>query len=261
MNTKRGYGHIIDDSPDDSPSARAHFGAYAALPARADLSGFVARVRDQLGSSSCVGQATAAAIDIRLRRLGAFRSEASALALYALARLYDKPASEPLVDEGTTARTLFRAVRDFGVPPESTWPFRAEDYEERVLEPLPMDVLQAGSCAALPAWYRIDSVGHARINEIRHALSRDYPVILSIRVDQAFEDARASDEIGAFDGEELGRHMLACVGYETDRDGRTRFRILNSWGPEWGDNGFVWFSEQRILDAGTRDLYVVQVAP
>jgi C1A family cysteine protease len=259
VNIKRGYGHIIDDSPDDSPSTRAHFGAFVFLPARADLTPYVARVRDQLGSSSCVGQATAAAIDVRLRRLGAFRSEASALALYALARLYDKPASEPLVDEGTAARTLFRAVRDFGVPPERVWPFDA-DYAERVLEPLPMDVLQAGGAASLPAWYRIDSVGRTRVDEMRHALSRGYPVIFAIRVDQAFEDATGKKPIGAFDGEELGRHMLACVGYETDANG-TRFRILNSWGDQWADGGFVWFDEARILDPGTCDLYVVQVAP
>jgi hypothetical protein len=37
----------------------------------------------------------------------------------------------------------------------------------------------------------------------------------------------------------LGGHCVAVVGYD---DNRQAFRIMNSWGTGWGDNGFLWVS-------------------
>lgn len=37
----------------------------------------------------------------------------------------------------------------------------------------------------------------------------------------------------------LGGHCVALVGYD---DSRQAFRIMNSWGTGWGDNGFLWIA-------------------
>jgi Papain family cysteine protease len=37
----------------------------------------------------------------------------------------------------------------------------------------------------------------------------------------------------------LGGHCVALVGWD---DTRNAFRIMNSWGASWGDNGFLWVS-------------------
>ena len=36
-------------------------------------------------------------------------------------------------------------------------------------------------------------------------------------------------------------HMMLIIGYDDDEaNGNGAFRILNSWGEKWGDNGKLW---------------------
>jgi C1A family cysteine protease len=40
-----------------------------------------------------------------------------------------------------------------------------------------------------------------------------------------------------------GGHAITIVGYDDDKHA---FRMLNSWGPNWGDHGFMWIDEDFI---------------
>jgi hypothetical protein len=40
-----------------------------------------------------------------------------------------------------------------------------------------------------------------------------------------------------------GLHAVTCVGYD---DSLKAFRIVNSWGPRWGDNGFLWLDQEFV---------------
>lgn len=42
----------------------------------------------------------------------------------------------------------------------------------------------------------------------------------------------------------IGGHEVAIVGWDEDRD---EFEIFNSWGPNWGDKGFLWMPEEYIM--------------
>jgi C1A family cysteine protease len=35
-------------------------------------------------------------------------------------------------------------------------------------------------------------------------------------------------------------HMMLIIGYDDGKANGGAFRILNSWGKEWGDNGKLW---------------------
>jgi hypothetical protein len=39
-------------------------------------------------------------------------------------------------------------------------------------------------------------------------------------------------------GANIGGHAMLLVGYD---DNRNAWRVMNSWGPNWGDGGFFWF--------------------
>lgn len=47
-------------------------------------------------------------------------------------------------------------------------------------------------------------------------------------------------------GGEVGGHALAFTGYRTTARGR-HYRLENSWGPEWGDRGGCWVSEDGFI--------------
>jgi hypothetical protein len=43
----------------------------------------------------------------------------------------------------------------------------------------------------------------------------------------------------------LGLHAVTVIGYD---EGRKAFRIVNSWGTNWGDKGFLWLNEDFVRD-------------
>lgn len=47
-------------------------------------------------------------------------------------------------------------------------------------------------------------------------------------------------------GTEVGRHAMVCCGIGRDRKGNTVIKIKNSWGENWGINGFAWLDENFI---------------
>jgi C1A family cysteine protease len=47
-------------------------------------------------------------------------------------------------------------------------------------------------------------------------------------------------------GEKVGGHAYAIAGYGW-LHGFLRYRIENSWGPRWGDNGGAWIWEYDLL--------------
>jgi hypothetical protein len=69
---------------------------------------------------------------------------------------------------------------------------------------------------------------------------------------------------GGFHGDVLpppqayyGSHALLAQGYRTTSSG-VQFLVQNSWGPDWGQNGFVWIPED-ILKSRLRSAYRVHV--
>ncbi len=42
-----------------------------------------------------------------------------------------------------------------------------------------------------------------------------------------------------------GFHAITVIGYD---DSLKAFRIVNSWGPKWGDKGFLWLSEDFVKE-------------
>jgi hypothetical protein len=214
--------------------------------ASVDMSPFVDRVRDQLGTGSCVGQAIARAAHIRAALLSRPIPFPSALAIYANARSY------PLIDEGCRPRDAMRGIQDYGLVSEDVWPFE----ESRVDITLPWDVVQSGSGAKLEGYYRLWTQGEALAMSVRVALSNGYPVIFGQDVDDDFYNYTGGI-LGAFRGPSQGGHMTTLIGYD-----ETSFLAVNSWGDQWGMGGFYRVSAERLTDPNvSSDFYAIELPP
>ena len=253
LSFETGYVPDVPDARDYDASAR--FGAPVDLPAESlGLRAFVRRVTRQVGSS-CVGMAIARAIDCRLRRLRFRGPEPSGMAIYAgaLQALGEKPYR----DEGSRARDAMAFVKEIGVPREEIWP---SDDRSLVARELPWHVHQDASRFLLFRWWRISTVGRARSDSIAKALAEEIPVVFGLDLDEKFHAYR-SGTIEHLDDTRGGGHMLCILGYRTEADGSRVFLVINSWGEEWGENGYCWIHERVICSSRAGDFYAIEVSP
>jgi len=79
------------------------------------------------------------------------------------------------------------------------------------------------------------------VDALVEAISKQ-PVSVAIEADkQSFQFYKS----GVYDDPECGQeldHGVAAVGYGTSEDGKDYFKVRNSWGPSWGDEGYILIS-------------------
>ena len=102
------------------------------------------------------------------------------------------------------------------------------------------------------AWFHTtDTTG---VNQIKQLLANGSTSCLSIWVWGNFDAIAAHDYmycVADQEGSNRGGHLVTFVGYDdtlTTHDGKGAFRMVNSWGPGWGQQGYFWMSYEAVMD-------------
>ncbi|HEU4608439.1 MAG TPA: C1 family peptidase [Chitinophagaceae bacterium] len=79
---------------------------------------------------------------------------------------------------------------------------------------------------------------------IRENLSQGAPVVIGMMVGPSFMQPMMGKDVwepeaGDEQMQGFGGHAMCVVGYDDSKYGGA-FLLMNSWGPEWGHNGFAW---------------------
>jgi C1A family cysteine protease len=251
-NKKRGFGWRPDRvDPRDYSTDLLQLGS-TELPDAVSLRPFVTEVYNQAGTSSCVAQAVAGAIQILENRAGLQYLPISRLFLYWNSRKFHFAQWK---DEGTFIRTCIKGLSRFGAPDEKFWPWSTSWFKlnrspgwEAFMRAFP----RRGG-----AYYRVDAVGPARVLEIRKALAEGLPVVFGTSVgtdflkdggDYVIDTPHVLDIVGG--------HAMVIIGYAKRPDGSYLFETLNSWGKGWRSGGVCWLTEKYITWEKTRDFTV-----
>lgn len=89
--------------------------------------------------------------------------------------------------------------------------------------------------------YHLDGfsrVSGADFFAIRGSLQSKQPICFGMQVNQAFQALNATNNIFSPTGSG-GGHAMAVVGYD---DARQLLKVQNSWGTDWGAEGYFWIS-------------------
>lgn len=213
---------------------------------------------DQYSAGSCVGNATADAVEILNAIAGHPPVQLSRMFIYTLARnLADEDGdgrSDIDKDEGTYPRLAFDVLTKFGVCREDIgvdkggWP-----YDLTKLHTLPsLKAMRAATGHRIHSYYRITESGSDRIDAVLAALRANHPVVIGTKVEKSFLSVSSADPVGVPKGETIGGHALIIVGYLQAQG----FIVKNSWGGSWGDNGCCIMAPEYIVWRETSDLWV-----
>ncbi len=127
-------------------------------------------------------------------------------------------------------------------------PFRQFGYNEQTCQIQP-DLSHRGEASK----YR--TKGYTRLTKgannykpdvygIKQHLAQGAPVVIGMMVGQSFQHNMMGQQLwrpsrAEYAGAGLGGHAMCVVGYDDNAAGGA-FRIMNSWGRQWGDDGYVW---------------------
>jgi C1A family cysteine protease len=153
-------------------------------------------------------------------------------------------------DGAVGLRSTLKAVTCCGLPPEHLWP-----YDVAVADVQPEPLLYSFATRFHELRYvRLDARnarGGEVLDVVRSFLAAGFPVAFGLAVPTSISRAAEIAYRPAFDSAPAGQALLA-VGYD-DRwlsSSRGALLVRNSWGAEWGDNGYGWlpyaFVEERL---------------
>jgi bacillopeptidase F (M6 metalloprotease family) len=88
--------------------------------------------------------------------------------------------------------------------------------------------------------FRINSFAQVSLSDqtaIKTLLSQNHPLIAGTSIDDNFTNATAGMIWNTFNGVYGSNHGYVICGYD---DSRHAYKVINSWGTSWGDNGYTW---------------------
>ena len=183
----------------------------------------------------------------------------SARYLYEKARMIDietylgvKP-SKKEKDEwvGITASSIIKVIKDHGVPPEEAWRFMPGQRE--LPEKTTWEELDSTASKFKAQVYPLHSV-----EDIPKHLRLGRPIIVGVSVyDNSWDGAKNSRILPPQkDGHIQGGHVITIIGYDPKS---TDIRFANSWGIDWGDDGFGLMTMEVLKKINGSDLFSLEV--
>jgi len=213
-----------------------------------DLRNFSSPPQNQRRTSSCVAHAVVKALELkRIMKYGyGSHVELSIMAVYYLARELQFPQSSS-IDRGTYISLACDVLRRWGVCPDVDWPFVIK----KVNKTPPWLAMRKAYQHKIEAFYRIQSSGNNRIEDIIQCLNAGNPVVFGTAVGKNWSSYRIGEVLSKPD-EIRGRHATCLVGYQNGK-----FIGENSWGSRWGDGGFYLMDEDYIKWNETADIWTI----
>ena len=219
------------------------------LPASADLSEWLPAVGSQGEQGSCVAWATTyymrSYYENRQSPTTAKQTPLSPAFVYNQLKKQDASCKTGL-NIGMTLEFL----KLKGAPPLRSFP-----YSQNNCSALPDQAVESVATQfKIDNWRRLTK---GNLDDVKGEIARGRPVIIGMIVSEKFKDFRGKSNFDELisESETRGGHAMTVVGYD---DARQAFRLVNSWGQQWGDRGFAWISYESF-NSNVRESYTATV--
>lgn len=152
-------------------------------------------------------------------------------------------------DSGQYLQVMCRVANQVGVTFEQLCPYNTNKYNEQ------------------PSWWSYSTAKLMRIksyyrcldsDDIFNALINKKPVVIGIQVRGSFFNLNKNNDVyNPLNTEKVyGGHAITICGYNKDKDS---FLIVNSWGTNWGNEGYFWAPRSMIDSSDLIDAWAVSL--
>lgn len=210
-------------------------------PAAKDLRAWCSPIEDQGSLGSCTANAGVGLMEYYQRRAFGKYFDGSRLFLYKATRNLEGWTG----DTGAYLRSTMKAMVLFGIPPERYWPYQIGQFD---VEPTAF-CYSFGQSFKTIKYYRIDPPGTSTskvLSAIRRNLAAGLALMFGFTVYSSIPPVGTGSGDIPFPGPAervLGGHAIVAVGYDDKKQiGKEKGALLirNSWGTEWGEQGYGW---------------------
>lgn len=150
------------------------------------------------------------------------------------------------MDSGATISDGMEVINKIGICQERDYPYIIADFTN-----------QPSSEAYENASY-FKTFGYRKIelDDIKTSLVNGYCVAIGFSVQTSFESSSVKNT-GNYNPDKLekviGGHAVVICGFDDNYepgDSKGAFKVRNSWGSQWGQNGYFWVSYDHVLNGG-----------
>ena len=209
-------------------------------PESYDLSRFLPPVDTQGNQGSCVAWATGYYLKSFQENYQNFQDDlAASTVILSPSFIFNQIKISPC--SGSQIADALDLLQVSGTPEWTIMPYSENDCETK-----PTDLQRS-----LAEPNRIDSYfylnGEILLEQTKAFLLNDQPVVIAISIDRNYFGAKENGVSVYRKFKKVdGAHAMLVVGYD---DALNAFKAVNSWGPEWGDQGFVWIDYKAFEEA------------
>lgn len=209
------------------------------LPESANLQKYAPVVGDQGKQGSCVAWSSAYAARSILE--SARTGEPGENVKFSPAFLYNQIGLDGC--EGSYIERAMEFMTKQGSIPYTAFPYTDKDCSNQPDQQL----IQQASQYKMRGFNRL-TIGNTTdkidLTAIKQNLSQGAPVAIGMMVGQSFMQPMMGKDLWQPTEDDksmqgFGGHALCVVGYDDAKYGGS-FLLMNSWGPQWGNNGFAW---------------------
>lgn len=208
------------------------------IPSAVDLSNNFPTPGNQGSQGSCVGWATAYALKSYHEKVEEQWEFSSNSTLFSPAWIYNQINGG--VDGGSHPLDALDLIVNNGAATLATMPYDDQNF---TASPSAEAVQEA-------AFYKAASYARVNtVNDIRRSIAARNPVTIGIEVFPSFNGLVGENSVyNDLSGASEGGHAITITGYDDDRFGGA-FKVINSWGTGWGDDGYFWLPYDVVPQA------------
>ena len=232
------------------------------LSDREDLSDDFSPIEDQENIGSCTAHAATSLMEYFQKVSGGTYTEASRLFLYRVTRTL----SHLQGDSGAYIRATIKAMRIFGIPPEEYYPYIPDEFDN---EPSAFCYSFAKEYQLIK-YVRLDPPGISTsllLDSIKTNIKAKLPSIFGFPVYQSiYSNTKGEIPFPSLNERIRGGHAVVAVGYDDSKKIKNLYsgdlttgalKIRNSWGNDWGDQGYGWLPYRYVLNGLALDWWII----